>query len=233
MRQTRCDWIFSAYGTGTTEILLATEREGWNALWRHLLCHTADVCRWWLGDALTVSADIDLQGGNGSGARQAGALANVIVTHERGQSVHHLARVRSTQSDERYKVLGAQGHLELILNPGASLVAGGAVSSLTRHVSGQRPESLATSERVTPDMDATAARYRLLLAHFADCVQTACAPLVRGADARAALEIVQAAYLSSQEGTKISLPLHRAAEPRALARPPRPSAALPPPDNMR
>jgi hypothetical protein len=73
-----------------------------------------------------------------------------------------------------------------------------------------------------------------MLAHFADCLRTACAPQARGADARAALEIVHAAYLSSQEGSKISLPLRRSLDIRAIMR--SPGAAprtLPPPNASR
>jgi myo-inositol 2-dehydrogenase/D-chiro-inositol 1-dehydrogenase len=226
LRQVRCDWTFPAQGAGTVEIQSDAEDVGWYALWRHALCHTADVCRWWLGDALTVSADIDAAEGR---ARQEGALANIILTHERGQSVHHLARVRSTLSDERYKVVGAHSHLELILGPGASLAAGGAVTSLTLHRPNQHPEPLATPERAAPETDPVSARYRSLLAHFGDCVRTACAPVVRGADARVALETVQAAHLSSQEGSKVSLPLRHTADSRAIERAPKSPMFLPPP----
>ncbi len=217
LRQARCDWTFPASGAEAGE-------GGWHLLLQQAACQTADLCRWWLGDALTVSADIEIPRRRAPGQRQAPALANIIVTHERGQSVHHLACVASTLSSERYKLIGAQGHLELSFGAGAP-AAYGTIPALTLHRPGQRPEPIAADAGEASGVEAMSLCYRRLLAHFVECIQTGCAPLVRGADARAALEILQAAYLSAQEGHKVSLPLRRAADNRALGpAPPDPAA---------
>ncbi|HZP81262.1 MAG TPA: Gfo/Idh/MocA family oxidoreductase [Chthonomonadaceae bacterium] len=232
LRQARCDRILPAWGASEAESRNGAADSGWNALLQRALFQTADLCRWWLGDALMVSADIDLHRQDAAGRSRGPtpALANVILTHERGQSVHHLARVRSTQSEERYKLSGALGYVELIFGPTAAM---------TLHRPSLPAGNLPAPEEVASppaqdEAEALRLRARRMLSHFADCIRTACAPQARGADARAALEIVHAAYLSTQEGSKISLPLRRSLDIRAIMR--SPGAAprpLPPPNASR
>ena len=58
------------------------------------------------------------------------------------------------------------------------------------------------------------------LAHFIDCVRTDRPPLVTGADGRAVLEVIFAAYESARTGCKVSLPFPtKAAKPIDLWRP--------------
>ncbi len=58
------------------------------------------------------------------------------------------------------------------------------------------------------------------LAHFVDCVRTDRPPLVTGADGRAVLEVLFAAYESARTGRKVSLPFPtNAAKPIDLWRP--------------
>ncbi len=211
LRQARCHWTYPYAGAAAAEI----GEENWNALLSLLACQTADACRWWLGGAQTVSADVDVQAEDalaptGKNRQQWEAIANLIVTHARGQSTHHLARTRAGQPDERYVLTGSTGRLELI----AAAPSGSTLPSLTLYRPGQRPEPLDGENAASPEP------IRALLQHFAHCVQTGQTPAVTGADLRAAMEIVQAAYLSSQENLKVSLPLRvpaiAAPLPRAL-----------------
>src|SRR5262249_9459142 len=135
----------------------------------------------------------------------------------------------STHAEESYKLSGAQAHLELICE--TSVAVGSPLPALTLHRPGQPLEHLSPPPDDFADTDPTTARVIRMLAHFAECVRTGCAPRVRGMDARAALEILHAAYLSPREGTKVSLPLRRSPEGRALPRPAPPAnPALPPPE---
>ena len=231
--QIRCHWSFPLENVDVTEDVVTGN---WNAMVQTLGSQTADVCRWWQGNGLTVSGDVDLQelrGERRTGGRLPGerALANLIVTHERGQSTHHLSRTRGVQPDERYLFTGASGSMELIVTGG---VSGASTSAPLLRVqkAGEKFQTVAvpvapfTNSR-TP-LSPASARIQNLLRHFADCVQLNEPPQVTPDDARSALEIVQAAYVSTQQKSKISLPLRRDPDIRQMLLPPdRPLPALP------
>lgn len=203
IRQARCDWSFPAFAAGGQ---VDQAQPSWHTVLQQLACQTVDISRWWLGEAVAVSADID-RSGRTDGREYMEGLANIIVTHERGQSVHHLARVRSTLADEGYRLTGELGHLELVCESSAS--GGTKAPTLTLHRSGLRPEAMPTPTDALSEALPASARAQRLLLHFAECVRTGRAPRVSGTDARAALEVVLAANLSTDEGSKISLPLRR------------------------
>ena len=234
LQQTRCGWSFPLENVDETEDVVTG---GWNALVQTLGCQTADVCRWWQGDGATVSGDVDLQelrgGRNNLGRRMAErALANLIVTHAQGQSTHHLARTRAIQPDERYLFSGTAGSLELIVSAGAA-AASTTAPHLRLQVGGQkwqtvRVEAPSVSVGKTP-LSPASLRIQNLLRHFADCVQVGETPRVTAEDAYHALEIVQAAYVSTQERVKVSLPLRRAPNIAQMLLPPARSLPTLPP----
>jgi predicted dehydrogenase len=234
VQQTRCGWSFPLENVDETEDVVTG---GWNALVQTLGCQTADVCRWWQGDGATVSGDVDLQelrgGRNHAGRRMAErALANLIVTHSQGQSTHHLARTRAIQPDERYLFSGTAGNMELIVSAGAA-AASTTAPQLRLQAPGQkwqtvRVEAGSASVGKTP-LSPASLRILNLLRHFADCVQADGTPRVTADDAYNALEIVQAAYVSTQERVKISLPLRHAPNIAQMLLPsPNSLPALPP-----
>ena len=207
LRQIRCDWSFPIEGITDSDDIVTG---GWNALVQTLGCQTADLCRLWQGNAKTVSADVNFAdiSGAGRGRRPLeGTLANVIVAHDQGQSTHHIGRSRSVLPDEKYTLTGANGTLTLILSAGTGAVA---APSLRWQPNGSAAEKLMPRGEISDaGLSAGVVRMRRLLLHFADCVQTNAVPLLSAVDARAALEIVHAAYLSTQENSKVTLPLRR------------------------
>lgn len=235
--QIRCHWSFPLENVDETEDVVTG---GWNALIQTLGSQTADVCRWWQGEGLTVSGDVDLSAlcGRTRDPRRLPAdqaLANFILTQEQGQSTHHLARTRAVQPDERYLFSGASGEMELIISAGAA--ASTASAPLLRvHPHGQKPQTINVGTRPTfagkTPLSPAVQRIQNLLAHFADCVQLGDAPRVTPDDAYAALEIVQAAYVSTQEGLKINLPLRRVPDIARMLLPSASAFPLLPPDKQ-
>jgi predicted dehydrogenase len=213
LRQVRCFWRFPCLGT-PLEMAADAYVLGWSALWPALACQSADLARWWLGEALGVSADIEESEGDPR-ARRTEAFANLIVRHERGHAIHQIARIRSTLSEESYSVTGAEGEIEIGLS-GPGISGDEPVWPLLRPY-GRPTELLAPLE--IPEVDpnptrgaAAVARYRRLLGHFADCVAGRAEPQLKPEDLRAAIEIACAAVLSSADEAKVPIPLRGQAD---------------------
>lgn len=208
LRHVRCDWSFPTGGTSAVENGGDAEARSWIGQLPQFACQTADLCRRWLGDAHTVSADIDLPGNANNLPTRPGAsatLANLIVSHERGQATLHLSRSRGVYPLERYLLTGSQGEMELTLSAGETSAHAQPVLQILR--TGQKPESLALE--VSSPLSLSAWRQAEMLRGFAEAVRGLNPPRVSASDARAALEIVHAAYTSTLDNLKISLPLRR------------------------
>ena len=209
LRQVRCDWSFPTGGNSAVENGGETEARSWIGQLPQFACQTADLCRRWLGEAQTVSADIDLPGhANGLPARPGGsaALANLIVSHERGQSTHHLSRSRGLHPLERYLFTGTLGEMELTLCAGET--GPNALPVLRVQRPGHKSENLALEAPVSA-LPLVAHRQAEMLRHFAAAARGLTTPRVTASDSRTALEIVHAAYTSTLDNLKISLPLRR------------------------
>ena len=217
-RQARCEWTLPI---GETERGDTVGHYDWNVLLQQVACQSVDICRLWFGEALTVSADIeflsrpsDLPLSRRRNPRVSDTVAVILVTHERGTVTHQITRTRATFPGERYLLTGANGTLELLARGGTQLSTA-AAPTLTRQRPGLRSERLMTGQ---PFATANILRAASLLAHFAECLPGNLLPLVSAADARAAQEIVHAAYLSSFENIKVSLPLRRSVDIDAMLR---------------
>jgi len=208
LRQVRCDWSFPTGGTFAIENGGEGEARSWIGQLPQFACQTADLCRRWLGEAQTVSADIDLPGNaNNLPARPgtSATLANLIVSHERGQSTHHLSRSRGLHPLEHYLFTGVQGEMELTLSAGETTANNQPLLKLQR--TGHKPENLTLE--ASSALPLSALRQAEMLHHFAETARGLASPRVTAADARAALEIVHAAYTSTLDSLKIALPLRR------------------------
>ena len=211
--QVRCEWRFPTHRTFAAEIGADIETGNWGALLEYVATQTTNLSRAWLGNAISVSGDI-LEPGSLSVTSTAkvrpgrvSELANIIVTHERGHSSHHFSNAHSVLSAEKYLLTGDLGRLEIIASPGSAASTAASRPSLAIYRNGSRHEVGSSDEEATESADES--RSRAMLAHFSECARGLCDPLVFGEDARAAQEIVHAAYLSSQEGHKVTLPLRR------------------------
>ena len=203
IHQLRCVWSFPVTWAFALEIGVDAQTAEWSRLLEALACRTADLCRWWLGAAVSISADGFAFEADGQDTA-AGSQAHIILTQDRGRSTQHFSPSRSQQPGERYSLDGAQGHMELTVTAGAASTP---APLLLWQRPGRRPERILQADfPATPRM-AHVARMRDLLEHFAACVRTGAAPCLTAADARAAQEILYAAALSTQEGSKVSLPL--------------------------
>jgi predicted dehydrogenase len=218
-RQVRCGWRFPCLST-SVEIPADAETRGWRTLWPSLACQTVDLARWWLGEAISVSADLDVyEEGEDRRARRMEAFANIIVNHEHGHAIHQLARVRSTVAEEQYKLTGADGEIEITLSgPGVSPdeAARPVLRPFWRPAGPLVADEAEEIDPMPTQGSAPVARCRRLLAHFADCVNAGAVARLQASDLRAAVEIACAAILSSSDQTKVAIPLRGAADAGAV-----------------
>lgn len=208
LRQVRCEWRFPISQALAWERGAPPDGDPWTSLLRYSGCQTVDLARWWLGDALSVSADLDMPTADGTLAKR-GALAqtqaNIIVTHCAGTSTHHLARARSQVPGERFLLSGSRGSIETLLSVGEGASAG-AIPRLTRARHGERPEALGQAmAEDSPTGHAEHDRSWRMLRHFTDCLLVGAPPIVTAEDALAAQRVVDAAFISSLEHLKLSL----------------------------
>jgi hypothetical protein len=174
----------------------------WYDLLQVVACRTLDFCGKWLGKPLSINADIDLPHHAALvGRRASDPVANLIVTHERGQSTHLLQLSRSVQPTERYLLYGERGSIELVLSEGEKLNVGPFVRlSLT----GTKPEFVYSAENSAAELSAASAN---LVADFVNVVECITSVKQSTNEARTALEAVHAAFASARDGIRTSLPL--------------------------
>jgi len=200
-----CEWGFNrSEDTGRSEL------SGWHPLFAAHASQTIGLCRRWLGEVETVSADVDVH----CPARRSGERAHFILNHARGISVHHLACVNGHRQMERYLLQGTKGVLEIERALGTR---NGTLNSyrLAIHRNGKsleivRPGGPEHMAKLSVDMAA-----RSVVEEFLHCVRTGTRPCVDLQDTRKVTEVIAATYLSSLEKAKIVLPLR---DPSALSR---------------
>ncbi len=166
-------------------------------------CRTIDLCTRWLGEPLSVNADIDLPHHAAiAGRRASDPIANLIINHVNGQATHMLKLSRSVQPAERYLLTGKSGTLTLMCSSGEKAISG---PELSVQVAGQRPAYLYQSpEGINPLTETS----ETLLLHFIEKVRLRDAGNPADyARLRSIFETVQAAFLSAKEGIRIPLPL--------------------------
>lgn len=209
LQQARCFWSYPIESVAIDGPLTG----GWNAVVQTLAVQTVDLCLTWLGDGVSVSADIDLERVGGRtlprGRRlQDAPLATILVTHTNGHSTHQITRTQAVRPEERYMLQGTDGVQELVVTSGAAASSSAPTLHCRRAGSKVEPIAFALADGETALPPAILRMHRLLL-RFAGCVREGGAPEVTAVDARHALEIVHAAFLSTQEKVRVSLPLRR------------------------
>ncbi len=196
VRELRCEWAYSGAWSERKSVL-----QTWSgALLRHAV-RSLDLARWWLGEAHSVSADIDA---GGSGLSR-GVHANVIVQHDTGVSVHHIHRTSRNARFERYIATGSTGVLELA-SPAAGAIDGAGAFSLTLR-GAESPIHTEPPDRIDASSDRRTA-YHSLLAGFISAIGGAPADPTwpTASDAATAQAVLEAALVSSQEGLKVTVP---------------------------
>ncbi len=207
LRQVRCEWGIPLDEAAVLENGVDDVDE--DLLVQNLLCQSVDLARTWFGEAYTVSADVTpLRPENRNEKarkRTEEGIATLIVSHEKIQVTHTVARTRSSYPSERYTFTGAQGQLEFIARAGVHYSSANA-PALYHHSHGQT--EVLPIDTLFPDM--TEERAFSLLTHFLGCVRGQETPHLTPADVRTAMDTVHAAYISTLENSKVVLPLHRA-----------------------
>ncbi|NLH98887.1 MAG: Gfo/Idh/MocA family oxidoreductase [Chthonomonadales bacterium] len=195
VRELRCEWAYSSAWSERKAIF-----GSWPAaLLRHSI-RTLDVARRMLGEAHAVSADIDRAGSH----RRGGNLANLIVQHDRGVSVHHIHRTSRRARFEQYVLTGTVGMLELAA-PAAGALDGSSVFFLSARSAGSHNHETSGPFCDPEGSDRTDCAIDRLLADFVRTALGNASPRVTGYDAVAAQAVFEAALVSSAEGLKLTV----------------------------
>ncbi len=175
--------------------------------------HPLDVCRWWMGDVEEVSAYVMVVAANRFDNEDVGM---VMMKHRNGAlSSLHITMLTHRTGEESYEVFGTQGtllmrwpfHSTHTLEPAILQLHQGAnrIIDLTPPTSWNVHEEMLTNWQYLNELRA-----------FCACILGDRAPEPTGEDGRAVVEILNAAYLSAQQGTKVHLPLTEAPDFAAL-----------------
>jgi predicted dehydrogenase len=183
------------------------KRVTWGGMFQDHGSHTIDLCRWWLGDVETVSADVRII----RTEREVEDAATATVNHAGGAvSVHHVTGATHKPLREYYLIDGAKGSLEMQYGPAWSYTAA-APFQMTLYKGGN------VSRDVTPynlpnldDELRTYSHYLREIEAFCESIQSNTPPPATGLDGRKAIEAINAAYLSSWRRQTIHLPLSEA-----------------------
>lgn len=180
-------------------------------------CHAIEFFRWMLGrpPIASVYAQMSTQV---HGEKTRGD-DNALLILEFANGVTCLAEESWTKPggmDDRAEVHGSEGVAY------ADLLHGSAIETFSRKGYDYAMEKAGTTTGWSFTMFEENWNYgfHAEMAHFVDCVQNDCTPLVTGEDGRAVLEVIFAAYESARTGRKVPLPFHTdAARPIDLWRP--------------
>jgi UDP-N-acetyl-2-amino-2-deoxyglucuronate dehydrogenase len=166
--------------------------------------HPIDVCRWWLGEVEQVSAEVMVVGPNRFDNEQVGA---VTMKHRQGGlSTLHITMLTHRTGEESYEVYGTRGTLLMRWPFHSTHTLEPAILQVHRAATQVEDLTLSTSWDPQGELEKNW-QYLNELRGFCDCILYDREPEVTGADGRAAVEIINAAYISTDEGRKVRLPL--------------------------
>ncbi len=166
--------------------------------------HPIDICRWFMGEVDSVSAHVMLVAGN---RFENDDLDLVVMKHHNGSmSSLHITMLTHRRGLESYEIFGTKAtllmewkfHSTHSLEPGIIKIYEDAsrVTDVTLETSWNPHEELIDNWQ-----------YLNELRHFCNCILEDKTPRVGGADGRAAVEIINAAYLSAMQNKTVMLPL--------------------------
>jgi predicted dehydrogenase len=166
--------------------------------------HPLDVCRWWLGDVSEVSAVVCIIAPEHHPTED---VACVVMKHKSGAiSTLHITMLTHATGEESYEVFGTYGTLVMRWPFHSTPTIEPAFIYLYENsktvIDLTPPGSWNPLRKVQENW-----QYLLELEHFCECIINDKEPYSTGADGRAVVEIINAAYLSSWTGTKVKLPL--------------------------
>lgn len=176
--------------------------------------HSVDLAMWWAGPVRSVMAAIDIVEPGWEVENE----YHVVCTHESGaRSVHLSSKFYHREAEEHYLIFGETGTIEL--RHCAGVWAWQTPYELYLHRFGHQRENLQPPfSRNWLHEGRDYGQYKLELDHFAECARTGQPPRTPGSSGRAVIEVINAAYLSQQEGRRIDLPLAELPDHEALFR---------------
>ena len=168
--------------------------------------HVIDICRWWLGDICEVSAQILIASPENHPTEDVGCL---VMKHDSGaMSTLHATMLTHATGEESYELFGTQGTLVMRwLNHSTQTLE---PAQLALYENGNMKTDLTLDGIWHPDQRIQEDwQYLRQLEHFCGKVLNGEEPHPTGSNGKSAVEIVNAAYLSSWEEKKVRLPLKK------------------------
>ncbi len=167
--------------------------------------HVLDLCRWWMGEVESVSAEVNIL----HEGYEVESNAAVICRHASGAiSIHNASRNCHKELTEYYLIDGATGSIEISFDHEWSF-NNPYPFRMYLYRNGVSREDITVPQQGNMDTEfETNGRYRNMMEYFCRCVLERRAPEINtGYDGLKAMEVVDAVYLSSHLGKKIALPL--------------------------
>jgi len=166
--------------------------------------HPIDLLRWWLGEVEEVSGNVMIVAADRFENED---VASVVMKHRGGQlSSLHITMLTHCTGEESYAIFGTKGTLvaQFLYHSSPSVEPG--IIHLWEKSNKVTDLTLSNSWSLEEEIKGNW-QYLKELEHFCDCLLNDKEPAVTGADGRAVVEIINAAYLSSWQGVKVKLPL--------------------------
>jgi predicted dehydrogenase len=168
--------------------------------------HPIDVCRWWLGEVKEVTGHVMIVAANRFENEDVGA---VVMKHAPGaMSSLHITMLTHRTGMESYEVFGTRGTMLVEWPFHSTHTLEPAIITVFEKAKGATDLTLSTSWNPYEELT-TNWQYLNELRHFCDCIINDSEPTVGGADGRATVEILNAAYLSAAEKRTVGLPLEQ------------------------
>jgi len=197
--QVRVDWSFYSRPGGWRDSLKTL-----GGVYQDHGSHAIDLCRWWLGEIETVSGEINIV----DKEREVEDQAVAIYRHKSDAiSFHHMTRVSHKALIELYEIMGTKKTLQIEFGPAWSFTSTEPFK-MTLFSGGRQQTDVTPYNHGNLDVELkNNAQYLKELEHFCDCILNKKEPKTKGEDGRAAIEAINAVYLSSWTKKKINLPL--------------------------
>ena len=168
--------------------------------------HPVDVCRWFMGDVEQVTGHVMMVAAN---RFENDDLDLVVMKHKNGgMSSLHITMLTHRRGKESYEIFGTKGTLLMEWEFHSTHSLEPALVHIYEHSVKKTDLTLYTSWNPHEELIANW-QYLNELRYFCDCILNDKKPEVGGKEGRSIVEILNAAYVSAQEGRTIKLPLDR------------------------
>ena len=199
----RHSWDWGGVESGNIPRTWRGSIETWGGQFQDHGSHSVDLAMWWAGPVKSVLATFDITMPN----QEVENEYNVICTHASGvKSIHMCSRFYHREGQEQYLIFGETGTLEL--RHSSSVWQYTTPYDLYLYRYGRLRENHQPPFSVNWLQEGVQyGQYKVELEHFVECIRENKQPITDGAEGRAVIEVISAAYLSAQEKREVTLPL--------------------------